>query len=238
MIPNGLDVESIGQRSPQPVRDSSPQSVLNVEAVGDGNDMTANLMALAAAGDRRALAQLTSRYRSRLIGMIRRRLGKRLRRHVESRDIAQDVFAEVLIRFPLCSFRGRSSFVSWLKKILSNKITDQARRAARAEDGFNCLRERAERDGIACFESPSDILTRQANLRDLEAALNALPVRQARILRLKEIDGLDYQTVAREMGLPTPAAARMLRHRAWVALTKELQGRMNGRTRRADTAAP
>ncbi|MBI1853952.1 MAG: RNA polymerase sigma factor [Planctomycetes bacterium] len=203
----------------------------------DGGDATATLIDRAGDGDSRAFETLTSRFGRRLLGMVRRRLGHRVRQHVESRDIVQEVFAEVVLRFPTCTFSRRGQFVSWLKKIMCNKIHDQVREAARERHAFAAADGAGWTTRASPSDTPTQTLIRRESLRRLEAALGMLSERHATIIRLRDIEGLDYESVARQMGLQSLAATRMLRRRAWVALTKELQGWMDERSEGRNAAA-
>jgi RNA polymerase sigma factor (sigma-70 family) len=190
---------------------------------------TSNLLERALDGDRESLSLLIGRFRSQLLGMVRTRLGNGVREYVESRDIVQEVLVELVQRFPRCAFRREAEFVAWLKKILCNKIRDQARKLAsarvRIEGSAAAIADSCE----APVESPSASLLRRERLEQLERALETLSVRHERIIRLRDIDGRDYRAVASELGLPSLAAARMLRRRAWVALTRELEQRLDER---------
>lgn len=219
---------------PPDVRRPSPSDAVVrwEEAPVPSPEKTGRLVELARAGNRGAFAQLLIGYRNRLVGMARKKLGRAVREHVESEDVAQDVMAEVVLRFSRCVFHNEKEFTSWLTRILCNRIRKEARRASLArasvvESGARFLSFR-----VSTSETPSQHLMRRESLEGLESAMRALPLRQQAVIRLRDIEGLDYALVARELGLRTTAAARMLRRRAWVALTEKLEKAANGEVKR------
>ncbi|MDE0366060.1 MAG: sigma-70 family RNA polymerase sigma factor [Gammaproteobacteria bacterium] len=82
------------------------------------------LVSRAAAGDRRAFAELLERHYDRIY-----RLGMRL---LGDADAAADLAQDVCVGLPgkLVSFRGDSRFTTWLYRVVVNAARDAMRRAA------------------------------------------------------------------------------------------------------------
>src|SRR6516164_6255390 len=88
------------------------------------------LLAQYAAGDRLALEELFRRYRQPAYRVAHRLLGN----EADALDAVQDGFVKVLTHLP--AFEGRSSFKTWLLRVVSNAALDlgrQRRRRAAAE---------------------------------------------------------------------------------------------------------
>ena len=92
---------------------------------GDG---TFDLVQRARRGDRAALDSLFERYYSRVMTIVRLRMGKGLRLHVESGDIAQNTFYEATKDIDKFEYRGEASLINWLSKIVQHKILEAAAR--------------------------------------------------------------------------------------------------------------
>src|SRR4051812_18669911 len=90
----------------------APAKVLGV-ADNDGQ-----LLARFAAGDRTVLAQLFDRYRQPAYRVAYRLLGQ----EADALDAVQEGFVKVLLN--LDSFQGRSSFKTWLLRVVANAALD------------------------------------------------------------------------------------------------------------------
>jgi len=187
------------------------------------DETTSDLLARAHGGHRGAFAALLTRVESRVLSMARKGLSRTVRVRVDSRDILQDVLAETVSRFDECAFRSDVSFWGWLKRVTSNRIGDLARRASR-ENGFESIRGRLfDSESHEAQDAPSRRIIRRESFERLENALRSLPRRQELALRLRDIEGLTFEQVAENRGLRRAAAARVLRQRAWVSLTRRLE---------------
>jgi RNA polymerase sigma-70 factor, ECF subfamily len=224
-----LDDHSPALLSTRPL-DLHPGDALNTSAT------TSSLISEALSGDREALAELLARHRTLLLGMTRRRLSARTRTRVESQDILQEVLTEAVLHLSGCAFRREREFFGWLKKIVCNKIRDHGRSVACSPVSFVEPTALDAVRGAVSPETPSESLIRQEDLERLDAALLSLPQRQADVIRMRDIEGLEYEEVATRLALPSSAAARMMRRRAWVALTRQLERRENGAAERRGAA--
>src|SRR3954453_2422499 len=80
-----------------------------------------------AAGDRVALAELFRRYRQPAYRVAYRLLGN----EPDALDAVQEGFVKALTHLP--SFQGRSSFKTWLLRVVSNAALDLGRQRGRRE---------------------------------------------------------------------------------------------------------
>jgi RNA polymerase sigma-70 factor (ECF subfamily) len=117
--------------------------------------------------------------------------------------VVQDAFIKAY--GALDRFEGRSSFYTWLHRIVMNLCLDRKRRersSRRVE-----WSEEVEREVEADPESPATpepaLALERAELRaQLARAIAGLPEDARRTLELREIDGLSYQEIAEALGVP------------------------------------
>ncbi|HRW53253.1 MAG TPA: sigma factor, partial [Phycisphaerae bacterium] len=99
----------------------------------DDNSRTALLLAQARKGDREALATLLNDHAQRLLASVRAELGERARQRLESQDVMQEVYLDVLRNIDSFVDRGADSFLAWLRRIAVNRICDVDRRHFRTQ---------------------------------------------------------------------------------------------------------
>jgi RNA polymerase sigma-70 factor (ECF subfamily) len=150
------------------------------------------LLARFAGGDRDALDGLFQRYRLLAYRVAYRLLGN----EADALDAVQDGFVKALTHLP--SFQGRSSFKTWLLRVVSNAALDLGRQRARKEgvslDGLGAPdRERYE---PRAREDPAGGLQRDDLRRLLARALATLPEAQRRTFVLHAEAELSYREVA------------------------------------------
>jgi RNA polymerase sigma-70 factor, ECF subfamily len=147
-------------------------------------------------GDRSALDELFRRYRAVAYRVAYRLLG----READALDAVQNAFIKAFTH--LERFGGRSSFKTWLLKIVSNAALDLGRQRKR-ENGHERLVEPNDPDRTEPDEhSPPDAELERADLRRvIDAALARLPEAQRQTFVL-HIDGeLSYREVAETLGI-------------------------------------
>jgi RNA polymerase sigma-70 factor (ECF subfamily) len=152
----------------------------------------AQLLARFAGGDQAALDELFQRYRLLAYRVAYRLLGN----EADALDAVQDGFVKALTHLP--GFQGRSTFKTWLLRVVSNAALDLGRRRARKEgvslDGLGAGdRERFE---PLTREDPAGGLERGDLRRLLDRALATLPEAQRRTFVLHAEADLSYREVA------------------------------------------
>jgi RNA polymerase sigma-70 factor (ECF subfamily) len=167
-----------------------------------------------------------------LYGVLMRRHSRRLHsvaaRILESETDAEDAVQEahlhVLAR--LDQFAGRSSFLTWLTRIVMNEAL-MRRRARRpsvnidvpaANGGPNVVLISGARD-------PEQEVLQEEMRRILHSALGALPEKYRSVFRMREVDEVDADTVAHKLGISHECVKTRL-HRAKVLLRTRLRSRM------------
>jgi RNA polymerase sigma-70 factor (ECF subfamily) len=155
------------------------------------------LLASYAAGEHEALEELFRRYRQVAYRVAYRLLGQ----EADALDAVQDGFVKALTH--LRGFQGRSSFKTWLLRVVSNAALDLGRQRGRREslheDNARGHDERQRQPRIA--EDPSLGLER-ADMRQLiDAALATLPAAQRQTFVLHAEGELTYRQVAEVLGI-------------------------------------
>lgn len=149
-----------------------------------------------AAGERSALDELFQRYRQAAYRVAFRLLGN----EADALDAVQEGFVKALTH--LHSFQGRSSFKTWLLRVVSNAALDLGRQRGR--------REAVSLDATGENDTPSSRLVtadetgkglERADLRQLlERALHTLSEAQRQTFVLYADAELSYREVAEVMG--------------------------------------
>jgi RNA polymerase sigma-70 factor, ECF subfamily len=164
-------------------------------------------VARAAAGDVRAFEDVYRTHLPRVHSLVRRMTAGR-----DADELTQDVFVRVWQK--LATFRGDSSFTTWLHRLAVNVVierfrSDQTRRA-RLHDG----------EGI--FETlAGPALTRDLGM-DFEAALEKLPDGAREIFVLHDVEGYKHHEIATMLEISAGTSKAQL-HRARMMLRKHLK---------------
>jgi RNA polymerase sigma-70 factor, ECF subfamily len=155
-----------------------------------------HLLARFAAGERAALEELFRRYRLPAYRVAYRLLGH----EADALDAVQEGFVKALTH--LQSFQGRSTFKTWLMRVVSNAALDLGRQRGRREL-VSLGAAPAEADGVVPAEAPDPARgLEQADLRRLlQQALQSLPEAQRRTFVLHADGGLSYREVAEVLGI-------------------------------------
>ena len=136
-----------------------------------------------AQGDRHALEALLARHRTRAVSIAWRMLGDR----EEAEDIAQEAFVRVYRN--LRNWRREGAFSTWLYRVVTNLCFDHLRKKSSTEQSM-AMPETNRPEG----DRETAIMVQQI-LGKLAAKLRA-------ILILREVEGLDYQEIAKTLDIP------------------------------------
>jgi RNA polymerase sigma-70 factor (ECF subfamily) len=157
----------------------------------------AQLLARWARGDREALEELFQRYRSVAYRVAHRLLGN----DADALDAVQDGFVKALVH--LRGFQGRSTFKTWLLRVVSNASLDLGRQRGRREALSMDSLGLQEREGLEppAPENPAVRLEREDLRQQLHQALAKLPEAQRRTFILHAEAELSYREVAEVLGI-------------------------------------
>jgi RNA polymerase sigma-70 factor, ECF subfamily len=171
------------------------------------------LLALARANDKQAIAALYDCYATRIYAYLYRRIGDAQ----VAEDLTGDVFVKVLEAIRSKRI-WRLSFQGWLYRIAHNVAVDWFR------SGHSVVREPL--DGLelaADTPEPGAQVAAIWSHEELHRALLALPETQQQVLVLRFGEELKTREVAEIMG-KSVGAVEALQHRALTALKEQLDG--------------
>ena len=195
-------------------------------------DPDAALVALLRSGDEDAYAQLVSAYTRSMLLVA----GRYARSHAIAEEAVQETWLAVWQG--VGRFEGRSSFKTWVFRILVNQAQSRAARESRVlplTDVLSRVRDQVEAaDGLASAsrerwpghwsapsrgwaEEPDQTALAGELANRLEQAIAALPHRQREVLTLRDVDGYSASDVCRMLGIQ-PTNQRVLLHRARTAV--------------------
>jgi RNA polymerase sigma factor (sigma-70 family) len=174
------------------------------------------LIAAFRGGDEAAFQQIHDRYRPALLRFATRIL--------RDGGAAEDVVQEALWRAHRALRRDDRpmNLRPWLYRLVRNCCLDEIGRVR-----TDCVDLHAiDGDDLAAAprDEPPAAYERRADLRQLLDDLGALPARHRHALVRRELDGLSHRQLASELNI-TPSAARVVVHRARVALMKVVDER-------------
>lgn len=173
----------------------------------------AALLALYAAGDRAAAAELTRRHLPRMVAFAARMLGDA----AEAEDVAQEAMLRLWRIAP--GWRdGEAQVSTWLYRVASNLCIDRRRRGRRTAP--------LDDAGDPADAAPGAVagLIAADRAAALAAALAALPDRQRQAVVLRHLEGLTNPEIAAVMDIGVEAV-ESLTARGKRALAAQLSGR-------------
>ena len=172
------------------------------------------LVSMSRSGDREAFGELVRRYQDRLFNSV----VQILRCRNDAEDIVQDAFVQAYIN--LASFRGKSSFYTWLYRITIN-LAFSCGRKRRAAISVELSRDAMGNEPFDTSDSPSDRMEREEQATQLQQALASLSEEHRTVLILRGVEGFDYETIGEVLNL-NPGTVRSRIHRARTTLRQRL----------------
>ncbi len=183
-----------------------------------------NILREARQGSPEALEVLFERYGRRLHGLIRLRLGAKLRRQLESRDILQATLLKAFQGIDRFDGSGSGPLMAWLGAIAQAEICDQAEfhgRRKRDADLNTSLDGKAHRLAQSVRTEVSRIQLQEDLLR-LERAIEALAEHHRELILLRSFEELSFKEIGRRLN-KSSEASRKLFGRAKAALTMKMR---------------
>ena len=167
------------------------------------------------AGDRSAFGQLVRKYQDRLFNTLAHLV------HVpqEAEDLVQEAFVQAYVK--LETFRGQSAFYTWLYRIAFNLAISHLRRE-RSEMSIDQHQQQTGSEPVERADGPGEEALRAEEIRQVQEAIGRLSEQHRAIVVLRDIEGLDYETIAEILQIP-PGTVRSRLHRARLALRNELK---------------
>ncbi len=163
-----------------------------------GGDIDSALVGRAQLGEAVAFEVLVVKYQRRVAATVRRFV----RDNAITEELTQEVFLSAFVG--LTTFRRDSNFAAWLFTIARNAARSYLRSSQNRQDdrpmpsldlaGLN------ERGAVA--PSPEEEVMAHQLFEKIDAEVAALPDVQRRALLMREVEGLDYKTIAAALGQP------------------------------------
>ena len=176
----------------------------------------AELVKLAQAGDQEAFRKLVLLYERRALNLAYSLVGN----ISDAEDIVQDAFMKAYRS--IGSFRGQSSFYTWLYRIISNLNIDYARKRIRKKennigeasiiDASIASNELAHKAPMGRIVGPDKSLENLELGEQIQAAINSLSVEHKEVILLREIEGLSYAEISQSTGCSKGTVMSRLHH--------------------------
>lgn len=157
------------------------------------------LISRALLGDAEAFAELIQPFETKVYNLAYRMCGNR----EDARDLAQEAFLKVYRA--LGRFKGRSSFSTWLYRVVSNTCLDQLRRerrsgvAASLDDPVETETGGLKRELADSTFEPEQLAMRSEADAEIRAAVATLPPDHRLAVLLRDFEDLSYEEIARVM---------------------------------------
>ncbi len=171
-------------------------------------------------GDAGAFARLVAKYQDRVYNVCLRISG-----HAEdARDLTQESFLRAFAS--ISSFKGRSSFYTWLFRISMNVSISHQRKARRAVnvgfDDVESLPIAGQARGLARPNGrPEEMVSRRETGELVSRALLGLDEHHRAVVVLRDIEGCDYAQIAEILEIAVGTVKSRL-HRGRMALRRKL----------------
>jgi RNA polymerase sigma-70 factor (ECF subfamily) len=192
------------------------------------DDGEADLLADLRAGKPSAYEEAVRRYSPRLLATAQRIL----RNEDDAHDAVQDTFLSAFRG--LDQFAGESKLATWLHRIAVNAALMKLRKRRQShEQSIDHLLPRFANDGhqaepAAPWDSAAERILERKETRDfVRRAIDNLPENYRTVLLLRDIEGLDTEETAQQLGL-TEGVVKTRLHRARQALRGLLDPHFRG----------
>jgi len=198
---------------------------------GADESRIARLITAARGGDATALGELLVAVRKYLVFIAKRRLPSDLGPHFAPSDLAQETAIEAHVAFG--GFRGSTvpEFLTWIRVILLNNVTDAVRRSRSYDRAVARAARRSSAPGLPADEQhrsptvgrpPEASAIRRDEAQFVERILAGLSADSREVVRLRYWDGLTFPDIGKRLGR-SENAVRKTWHRAISRLQEEIR---------------
>jgi RNA polymerase sigma-70 factor, ECF subfamily len=147
-------------------------------------------------GDISSFDQLMERYEKKVYALCFRMTGQR----DDAADLAQEAFLKAFRALP--SFKGRSTFSTWLFRIVTNTCLDERRRQGRWPAQVSLDKPLETASGELALALPADgpdplqsALEAELN-EEIQKLLQLLPEEQRLIVVMRDLEGYSYEEIS------------------------------------------
>lgn len=195
-------------------------------------EQTLVLVTSAQKGDRKALDTLFGRYLPRVERIVTLRLGWKLSQFATVEDIAQEVLLKAFQGLERFEAESEGGFLNWLSRCVECEIVDQSRKRETQKRGGGTVRRFGDFGSVMLSSmfagsspTPSQIVIAKDTEQAIEAALVELPKHHREAIVLRHVCGMEYDEIAKTMGLGSEVTARKACSRALKVLKEKLGAR-------------
>ena len=163
------------------------------------------LVTLAQSGDRDAFRVLVEQNQTRAVRLA----WTVLKDHAEAQDVAQEAFVKAYLS--IREFENKSSFFTWLYRIVVNMAIDFRRKRVRrgVELSFDSCAQGGDRNEEKPLSdvipderaNPESQVIGAQSLAILKASLESLSEEHRLVVLMREVDGLSYDEIADSLGV-------------------------------------
>lgn len=142
-------------------------------------------------GDLNSFDQLAARYETRVYTIAYRYAGN----HNDASDLAQEAFIRVYRS--IGSFRGESSFLTWLYRVVTNVCKDEIRRRAREKTvSMEEMIDQGQQPVKSTKTGPLEEVVHKEWREELQQLLNSLSYEHRTVIIMRDIQGYTYEEIA------------------------------------------
>jgi RNA polymerase sigma-70 factor, ECF subfamily len=160
-----------------------------------------DLVARCQTGDTEAFDELVTRYRTRVFSMIYNMVHS----EQDAWDLAQDSFLKAWKSIK--RFKGRSSFYTWIYRIVMNVTIDWLRKrqvkggGGEFDDSIQLKEVEPASKTVPKAEAlPHEMMERSEIRTRIDTAIAQLSPEQRAVILMKEIEGMQYHEIAEAVG--------------------------------------
>ncbi|MDI6783653.1 MAG: sigma-70 family RNA polymerase sigma factor [bacterium] len=178
------------------------------------------LIARSKSGDADAFTELVNRNEKRIYTLAYQLLN--------NREDAEDILQETFLRAynNLGSFRGDSSFNTWLHRITTNLVISRFRKKKLDTESLDepiiiNHEEIKQREIVDWSDIPDKALLKKELNATIDSAIAALPLEYRSVITLRDIEGLSNEEAGKILGISVAAVKSRL-HRARLFVREKL----------------
>ena len=153
-----------------------------------------DLVAHTLAGDIEAYTEIVVHYQDRLYHSLWHRCGS----SALAEEYAQEAFFKAYTH--LHTFRQEACFYTWLYRIALN-VAASEQRSRKTSLPLGKSNHCSGYDLLDSDDSPEQSLERKEDILRVRSAIESLNMEHRQVIELREIEGLDYQSIGRTLGI-------------------------------------
>ncbi|MDD5124428.1 RNA polymerase sigma factor RpoE [Methylovulum sp.] len=151
-------------------------------------------------GDKKAYDLLVIKYQHKIVQLVNRYL----KDPSEAQDVAQEAFIKAYRA--IGSFRGDSTFYTWLYRIAintaKNYLVSRSRRSSQYEVDIQDAEAIENAPQLQGIDTPERLLMNEEIVKAIRSAIENLPDEMRTAIMLREFEGMSYEEIAEAMECP------------------------------------